>query len=116
MDLPFFFTEQDAHLDNLSRSVGRQHHLSLQINDELGVHNGLLGELEHDVDHTHNRLGGARKRLETFSRGVKGNCKRFISLLKELHDDNIVRYVLRPCSSASDSSAILTLLFPSAFN
>lgn len=82
MDSPFFCTEQDAHLDNLSRSVGRQHHLSLQINDELGVHNGLLGELEHDVDHTHNRLGGARKRLETFSRGVKGNCKCFISFSK----------------------------------
>ena len=67
------FLEQDEHLDNLSRSVGRQRDISLQINDELTVHTGLLSELEEEVDETHGRLGNARKKLERFRRGVKGN-------------------------------------------
>ncbi|KAL5504988.1 hypothetical protein ACEPAH_7651 [Sanghuangporus vaninii] len=70
--------EQDEHLDHLSRSVGRQRDISLQINDELSVHNGLLSELEEEVDETHGRLGRARKRLERFSRGVKGNLSTYM--------------------------------------
>ena len=70
--------EQDAHLDRLSQSIGRQRDISLQINDELDVHTGLLEELDTDLDHTHNRLSGAAKRLQKFSRGVKGNCERFL--------------------------------------
>ena len=67
--------EQDTRLDRLSESVGRQRDISIHINDELTVHNGLLDELGHDVDDTHDRLSKARKKLETFSRGVKGNRK-----------------------------------------
>lgn len=67
--------EQDAHLDRLSHSIGRQRDISLQINDELDVHTGLLEELDTDLDQTHNRLSGAAKRLQTFSRGVRGNCE-----------------------------------------
>ncbi|KAL5532345.1 hypothetical protein ACEPAF_5915 [Sanghuangporus sanghuang] len=70
--------EQDEHLDHLSHSVGRQRDISLQINDELSVHNGLLSELEEEVDETHGRLGRARKRLERFSRGVKGNLSTYM--------------------------------------
>ncbi|EJD07891.1 uncharacterized protein FOMMEDRAFT_130934 [Fomitiporia mediterranea MF3/22] len=70
--------EQDAHLDHLSLSVTRQRDISLQINDELTVHNGLLDELGHDVDNTHGRLNRARKRLDRFSRGVKGNLSTYI--------------------------------------
>ena len=61
------FLEQDEHLDNLSRSVGRQRDISLQINDELTVHTGLLSELEEEVDETHGRLGNARKKLASKS-------------------------------------------------
>ncbi|KAH8110950.1 hypothetical protein DFH11DRAFT_729191 [Phellopilus nigrolimitatus] len=70
--------EQDAHLDHLSHSVGRQRDISLQINDELGVHTGLLDDLDHGLDNTHNRLRGARKKLEKFGRGVKGNLSTYV--------------------------------------
>ncbi|KAF8634054.1 hypothetical protein AX17_004318 [Amanita inopinata Kibby_2008] len=65
--------EQDEHLDRLSHSIGRQHHISLQINDELDVHAGLLEELDTDLDRTGNRLGSARRRLDKFARGAKEN-------------------------------------------
>jgi len=65
--------EQDDHLDRLSQSVNRQHHISLQINDEIDVHAGLLEELDTDVDRTHSRLGGARRRLDRFAQGAKEN-------------------------------------------
>ena len=54
------------------------------------MHNGLLDELGHDVDRTHDRLSGARKKLDKFSRGVKGNrtyfsiLSLFLSLLYDL--------------------------------
>ncbi|KAG6826157.1 hypothetical protein H0H92_000929 [Tricholoma furcatifolium] len=66
-------TEQDLHLDALSHSITRQHHISLQINDELDVHHGLLSELDTDVDRTASRLARARRGLERVARGVGGN-------------------------------------------
>ncbi|KAF9451552.1 hypothetical protein P691DRAFT_807409 [Macrolepiota fuliginosa MF-IS2] len=65
--------EQDDHLDRLSQSVNRQHHISIQINDELGVHSGLLEELDTDIDGTHSRLGNARRRLDRVAQGAKEN-------------------------------------------
>jgi len=74
--------EQDEHLEHLSRSIGRQRDISIQINDELEVHTGLLEELDHDLDNTGDRMSGARRRLEKFSRGVKGNWSTYtIALL-----------------------------------
>ena len=65
--------EQDDHLDHLSQSISRQHHISLQINDELDTHTGLLEGLDHDLDRTQNRMGNARRRLERVARGAKAN-------------------------------------------
>ncbi|GLB41053.1 hypothetical protein LshimejAT787_0902680 [Lyophyllum shimeji] len=65
--------EQDNHLDMLSHSVTRQHHISLQINDELDVHSGLLEELDTELDRTESRLTGARRRLDQVARGAKNN-------------------------------------------
>ena len=65
--------EQDQHLDHLSHSINRQHHISLQINDELDVHHGLLQDLDADIDRTQSRLGKARKKLDRVARGVKNN-------------------------------------------
>jgi len=65
--------DQDSHLDHLSNSITRQHHISLQINSELDTHTGLLDELDTDLDHTATRLGSARKRLDKVARGVRGN-------------------------------------------
>ncbi|KAF5381654.1 hypothetical protein D9615_005477 [Tricholomella constricta] len=65
--------EQDEHLDRLSNSINRQHHISLQINDELDVHTGLLEELDTDLDRTGSRLSSARRRLDQVARGAKNN-------------------------------------------
>ncbi|KAF8631463.1 hypothetical protein AX15_002400 [Amanita polypyramis BW_CC] len=65
--------EQDEHLDRLSHSINRQHHISVQINDELDVHAGLLEELDTDLDGTGSRLGSARRRLDRFAKGAKEN-------------------------------------------
>lgn len=65
--------DQDVHLDNLSRSITRQRDISLQINDELDVHTGLLEGLDHDMDRTDSRLTSARRRLDRVAKGVKGN-------------------------------------------
>jgi len=65
--------EQDDRLDHLSQSISRQHHISLQINDELDTHTGLLEGLDYDLDRTQNRMGNARRRLERVARGAKAN-------------------------------------------
>jgi len=65
--------DQDVHLDSLSRSINRQRDLSLQINDELDVHTGLLEGLDTDLDRTETRLGSARRRLNTVAKGAKEN-------------------------------------------
>lgn len=65
--------EQDQRLDELSHSINRQHHISLQINDELDIHQGLLQGLESDLDSTDNRLRKARRKLDTVARGIKEN-------------------------------------------
>ncbi|KAF8664125.1 hypothetical protein AX16_000815 [Volvariella volvacea WC 439] len=66
--------EQDEHLDRLSHSIQRQHHISLQINDELDVHTGLLEQLDTDLDNTENRLTSARRKLDKFAKGAKENA------------------------------------------
>ncbi|CCM04358.1 uncharacterized protein FIBRA_06530 [Fibroporia radiculosa] len=65
--------EQDVHLDRLSQSIGRQRDISLQINDELDVHTGLLEGLDHDLDRTDGRLSGARRHLDRVAKGAKDN-------------------------------------------
>lgn len=65
--------DQDVHLDRLSHSINRQRDISLQINDELDVHTGLLEDLDHELDNTGDRLSGARRRLDRVARGAKEN-------------------------------------------
>ncbi|KAI0051543.1 hypothetical protein FA95DRAFT_1485286 [Auriscalpium vulgare] len=62
---------QDDHLDHLSRSINRQRDISLQINDELDVHTGLLEGLDVDLENTSGRLGGARRQLDRVAKGAK---------------------------------------------
>ena len=65
--------EQDQQLDRLSHSISRQHNLSVQINEELDVHHGLLQELDAEVDRTEGRLGRARRKLDQVAKGAKEN-------------------------------------------
>ncbi|THU90407.1 hypothetical protein K435DRAFT_864345 [Dendrothele bispora CBS 962.96] len=64
---------QDTYLDQLSHSINRQRDLSIQINDEIDVHHGLLQELDTELDRTDARMGGARRRLDRFARGARNN-------------------------------------------
>ena len=73
--IPARTLDQDQHLDNLSHSINRQHHISLQINEELDVHHGLLTELDAEVDATQSRLGRARQKLDHVALGVKNNSR-----------------------------------------
>jgi len=66
--------DQDAQLDHLSSSIHRQHHISLQINDELEVHTGLLDSLDTELDGTDARMAGARRQLTRVARGAKDNA------------------------------------------
>jgi syntaxin 8 len=71
----FIMDEQDQRLDQLSHSINRQHHISVQINDELDVHQGLLEELDEGVDRTGGRLGTARRKLGRVAKGIKENSE-----------------------------------------
>lgn len=66
--------DQDTQLETLSHSIGRQHHLSLQINDELGEQVGLLDGLDEDLDRTGMRMSRAQRTLDKVSQGAKDNC------------------------------------------
>lgn len=68
-------SDQGARLDQLSQSINRQHHLSIQINDELEIHSGLLEELDTDIDRTNHRLRSARRRLGLVAKGAKENSE-----------------------------------------
>ncbi|TFY56295.1 hypothetical protein EVG20_g8984 [Dentipellis fragilis] len=63
--------DQDERLVGLSHSVNRQRDMSLQINDELGVHTGILQELDHDLNGTESRLLHARQRLGRVAKGAR---------------------------------------------
>ncbi|KAF5097069.1 hypothetical protein D0Z00_002534 [Geotrichum galactomycetum] len=65
--------EQDAHLDRLAASVGRQHQLSLDIHSELDSHLELLEEVDELTDGSSRRLQNAQKRLDTFSRKARNS-------------------------------------------
>ncbi|KAH7049476.1 hypothetical protein BKA62DRAFT_739258 [Auriculariales sp. MPI-PUGE-AT-0066] len=65
--------EQDTQLDTLGDSIRRQRDLSMRIGDELEVHTGLLESLDSEVDHTTNRMTGARRRLDHVAQGARRN-------------------------------------------
>ncbi|KAF6752831.1 soluble N-ethylmaleimide-sensitive factor attachment protein receptor [Ephemerocybe angulata] len=73
----FMMEEQDQRLDELSHSINRQHHISVQIGDELEVHEGLLEELDGGVDRTSGRLGSAKRKLDGVAKGIKENSSVF---------------------------------------
>lgn len=64
-------TDQDASLDRLSRSIGRQHELSIQIGDELDDHVELLDDVDGMVDRSQTRIDKARRNLRSFSKKAR---------------------------------------------
>lgn len=58
------WNDQDQHLDALTLSLNRQHEMSLQMNEELDLHQELLEEFDGDAERTGLRLGGASNQLD----------------------------------------------------
>lgn len=57
---------QDRSVEHLSESIGRQHAMSLQINDEVNDHLVLLDDLEAGMDRTNARLVRGRNNIRRF--------------------------------------------------
>lgn len=62
--------EQDAQLDALGASIGRQRELSMQIGDELDSHVAMLDESERLVDRHQSALDRARRQVGRISRSA----------------------------------------------
>jgi syntaxin 8 len=65
--------EQDAHLDALGASIGRQRELSMQIGDELDSQVLMLDESERITDRHQGRLDRARNQVGRIARGASEN-------------------------------------------
>ncbi|KDN53210.1 snare-domain-containing protein [Tilletiaria anomala UBC 951] len=66
--------DQDAQLDKLGASIARQHHLSLQMNEELESQGELLNELDDGVGQTTLRLGRASNQTDRFRRAARDHA------------------------------------------
>lgn len=85
--------DQDRHLDALSDSLNRQHEMTLQMNEELDLHQELLEELDGDVDRTGLRLGGAANQLDRLRTSLKDHGKgRSYRLRTKDHQDALHTY------------------------
>lgn len=65
--------DQDAQLDQLGESIGRQHQLSIEIGDELDGHVALLDAMDGDVERHQTRLDTATRRLKKIRKSAKEN-------------------------------------------
>jgi syntaxin 8 len=65
--------DQDAQLDQLGESIGRQHQLSIQIGDELEGQISLLDDVDEHVDRHQGRLNNARRRLDKIRKKAGDN-------------------------------------------
>lgn len=67
--------QQDQHLDALTASLNRQHEMSLQMNEELDLHQELLEEFDGDANRTGLRLGGAMSQMDRLRSSLKDHGK-----------------------------------------
>lgn len=65
--------EQDAALDRLGESIGRQREISVRIGDELDEQMEMLDDVDEGVDRHQNQLDRAKKRLGGVARKAKDN-------------------------------------------
>ncbi|KAB5585267.1 hypothetical protein GE09DRAFT_19896 [Coniochaeta sp. 2T2.1] len=72
--------DQDAQLDELGRSIGRQRELSMQIGDELDDHVTMLDETERVVDRHQSRLDRGRKQIGRIARAA-GESKQMVAIV-----------------------------------
>jgi syntaxin 8 len=72
--------DQDAQLDDLGRSIGRQRELSMQIGDELDDHVAMLDETERVVDRHQSRLDRGRKQIGRIVKAA-GESKQMVAII-----------------------------------
>ncbi|OIW25779.1 SNARE domain-containing protein [Coniochaeta ligniaria NRRL 30616] len=72
--------DQDAQLDVLGQSIGRQRELSMQIGDELDDHVAMLDETERVVDRHQSRLDRGRKQIGRIARAA-GESKQMVAIV-----------------------------------
>lgn len=65
--------DQDAQLDTLGESIGRQRMLGIQMGDEMDDQNAMLNDVERGVDRFQGNLDRARGRLGKVARKAKDN-------------------------------------------
>ena len=72
--------DQDAQLDALGSSIGRQRELSMQIGDELDNQVTMLGDNERIVDRHQSRLDRARGQVGRIARAA-GESKQMVAIV-----------------------------------
>lgn len=72
--------DQDAHLDALGASIGRQRELSMQIGDELDSQVMMLDESERIVDRHQGRMDRARRQVGRIAR-TAGESKQMVAIV-----------------------------------
>ncbi|CAK7214858.1 hypothetical protein SEUCBS140593_002332 [Sporothrix eucalyptigena] len=72
--------DQDAQLDALGVSIGRQRELSMQIGDELDSHVAMLDETERLTDQHQTRIDRARRSVGKIARSA-GDCKQMVAIV-----------------------------------
>ena len=72
------------HLNNLSQIINRQRDISLQINDKIDVHTGLLQGLDEELDYTGSHMSQAQQKLDRVAKGARENSM-FFALNFALH-------------------------------
>ncbi len=72
--------EQDAHLDELGASIGRQRELSMRIGDELDDHVALLEEADRAAERHAGALDRARRHVDRLLR-TAGESKQMVAIV-----------------------------------
>ncbi|XP_043706357.1 syntaxin-51-like [Telopea speciosissima] len=73
--------EQDEGLEKLEETVISTKHIALAVNEELGLHTGLLDSLDQHVDSTDSRLQRVQNRLAILNKRTRGGCSCMCMLL-----------------------------------
>lgn len=73
--------DQDAQLDRLGESIGRQRELTIQIGDELDDQAGILDDVDRHVDRHQTQLDRAKNRIGKIARKAKDNTSLTIILI-----------------------------------
>lgn len=73
--------EQDQGLDALSRVIGRQKQIALDIGNEVDVHNEIIDDINEHVDSTNTRLIRETHHVRVVDRKASGACWMYVVIV-----------------------------------